>query len=120
MAGGVPKPVDIGDDNLICTEAISDAINSRTVGIMPTQLNGRICDMDTIINLANKHKLFVVEDAAQALGARYKGNHSGTFGIAGAISFYPAKVMGCFGDGGAIVTNNYDIFNRSHQLHDQG
>ena len=120
MAGGVPKPVDIGDDNLICTKAIEDEINSRTVGIMPTQLNGRICDMDTIINLANKHKLFVVEDAAQALGAKYKGKHSGTFGIAGAISFYPAKVMGCFGDGGALITNNYDIFNRSHQLHDQG
>ena len=120
MAGGVPKPVEIGGDNLICTDAISDAINSRTVGIMPTQLNGRICDMDTISKLANKYKLFVVEDAAQALGARYKGKHSGTFGIAGAISFYPAKVMGCFGDGGALITNNYDIFNRSHQLHDQG
>ena len=120
MAGGVPKLVDIGDDNLINTEAVADAINSRTVGIMPTQLNGRICDMDTILHLANKHKLFVIEDGAQALGAKYKGKNSGNFGIACAISFYPAKVLGCFGDGGALVTNNFDIFNRSYQLHDHG
>ena len=120
MAGGIPKPVDIGSDNLIDPDAIADAINSRTVGIMPTQLNGRMCDMSRIMDLADKYKLFVVEDAAQALGSKFKGKHSGTFGNAGAISFYPAKVMGCFGDGGAVITNNYDIFNRSYQLHDQG
>ncbi len=120
MAGGIPVPVEIGDDNLIDPDAVSDAINSRTVGIMPTQLNGRTCDMTKIINIAEKYKLFVVEDAAQALGSKYKGKHAGTFGNVGAISFYPAKVMGCFGDGGAVITNNYDIFNRSYQLHDQG
>ena len=120
MAGGVPKPVEIGDDNLIDPEAIEDAINPRTVGIMPTQLNGRICEMDKIMNIAKKYKLFVVEDAAQALGSKFKGKHAGTFGIAGAISFYPAKVMGCFGDGGAVITNDFDTFNRSYQLHDQG
>ena len=96
MAGGIPVPVEIGDDNLIDPDAVLDAINSRTVGIMPTQLNGRTCDMTKIINLAEKYKLFVVEDAAQALGSKYKGKHAGTLGNVGAISFYPAKVMGCF------------------------
>ena len=120
MAGGIPVPVEIGEDNLIDPEAVSDAVNSRTVGIMPTQLNGRTCNMEKIMNIASKYKLFVVEDSAQALGSRFKGKHAGTFGNVGAISFYPAKVMGCFGDGGAVITNNYDIFNRSYQLHDQG
>ena len=73
VAGGTPIPIDIGIDNLISTERIEDAITPNTVGIMPTQLNGRVCDMDAILTIANKHGLFVVEDAAQALGARYKG-----------------------------------------------
>ena len=120
QVGAKPVFVDINEDLNIDVNKIEKKINRKTKAIVPVHWSGRICDMDTIINLANKYKLFVVEDAAQALGARYKGNHSGTFGIAGAISFYPAKVMGCFGDGGALVTNNYDIFNRSHQLHDQG
>ena len=96
FAGGVPVPVDIGFDNLICTKSIEEAITSNTVGIMPTQLNGRICDMEVILEIAKKNNLFIVEDA-QALGAKYKGKHSGTFGLAGSISFYPAKVLGCFG-----------------------
>ncbi len=120
MAGGVPVPVDIGDDNLIDPNAVADAVNPRTVGIMPTQLNGRTCDMEKIMEIANNNKLFVVEDAAQALGSKFKGRHSGTFGDVGAISFYPAKVMGCFGDGGAVITNNENIFNKAYQLHEQG
>ena len=93
MAGGVPKPVDIGDDNLICKESIENAITSNTVGIMPTQLNGRVCDMDAISKIAKKNGLFVIEDAAQALGARFKGQHAGTFGLASCISFFPAKLL---------------------------
>ena len=120
MAGATPKIVDIGADNLIDPDAISEAINSRTVGIMPTQLNGRTCNMDKIMNIAEKNKLFVVEDAAQALGSKFKEKNAGTFGIASAISFYPAKVLGCFGDGGAFVTNNKEIFHKAYQLHDHG
>ena len=96
MAGGIPVPVEIGEDNLIDPEAVSDAVNSRTVGIMPTQLNGRTCNMEKIMNIANKHKLFVVEDSAQALGSRFKGKHAGTFGNVGAISFLPCKSHGMF------------------------
>lgn len=120
MAGGTPKIVDIGHDNLIDPEAISEAINTRTVGIMPTQLNGRTCDMGKIMDIAEKNKLFVVEDAAQALGSKFREKNAGTFGIASAISFYPAKVLGCFGDGGALITNDKEIFHKTYQLHDHG
>lgn len=119
-AGGVPVPVEMGDDGLIDPSAIEDAINSRTVGIMPTQLNGRTCDMDKIMSIANKNKFFVVEDAAQALGSRFKGKHAGTFGNASAISFFPAKVLGCLGDGGGVITNDTSLFDKIYQLHDHG
>lgn len=120
MAGGVPVPVDLGPDGLIDPDAVSASINSKTVGIMPTQLNGRTCNMTAILNLATKHNLHVVEDAAQALGSRFKGQHAGTFGTASAISFFPAKVLGCFGDAGAILTNDDNLFDRMYQLHDHG
>ncbi len=120
VAGGVPIPVDIGDDNLICPNSIEDAISPNTVGIMPTQLNGRVCDMDPIIKIAEKNSLFIVEDAAQALGARYKGQHAGTFGLASCISFYPAKVLGCFGDAGAVLVNDEKLYHQIYQIHDHG
>ncbi len=120
LAGGTPVPVELGEDGLIDPDAVEDAINPRTVGIMPTDLNGRTCEMDRIMAIANRYRLFVVEDAAQALGSRFKGQHAGTFGHAGSISFFPAKVLGCLGDGGAVVTNDSGIFDRVYQLHDHG
>ncbi|MDB4668547.1 DegT/DnrJ/EryC1/StrS family aminotransferase [bacterium] len=120
FAGGKPIPVDIDNDNLISVQAIEGAITSNTVGIMPTQLNGRVCDMDAIIGIAEKHGLFLVEDAAQALGAKYKGQHAGTFGLASAISFFPAKVLGCLGDAGSVLVNNKNLYHQIYQLHDHG
>lgn len=120
VAGGIPIPVDIGADNLIDPQAITDAITPNTVGIMPTQLNGRVCDMDAILAIAKRHGLFIVEDAAQALGARYKGKHAGTFGLASDISFFPAKVLGCLGDAGAVLVNDKNLFHQIYQLHDHG
>ena len=120
VAGGVPIPVDIGYDNLINPDAIEDAITENTVAIMPTQLNGRICDMDRILSIASKNKLFVVEDAAQALGAKYKGKHAGTFGLASDISFFPAKVLGCLGDAGAILVNDKSLYHEIYRIHDHG
>lgn len=119
-AGGVPVPVEIGYDNLIDPSAIENAINSKTVGIMPTQLNGRTCKMDLIKAIAAKHGLFLIEDAAQALGSKFKGQHAGTFGLAGCISFYPAKVLGCLGDAGAVLVNDNDLFHKIYQIHDHG
>jgi dTDP-4-amino-4,6-dideoxygalactose transaminase len=119
-AGGTPIPVEIGPDNLIDPDAVAAAITPRTVGISPTQLNGRTCDMDSIMDIAKRNNLVVVEDAAQALGSRFKGKHAGTFGIAGSFSFFPAKVLGCFGDGGGVITNDSDIYEKLFQLHDHG
>jgi dTDP-4-amino-4,6-dideoxygalactose transaminase len=120
MAGGVPVPVDIGSDNLIDPGAIESAITNRTVGISPTQLNGRTCQMDEISKIADKHKLAIVEDAAQGLGSKFKGKMAGSFGSAAAFSFYPAKILGSLGDGGAITSNDPDLFERMYQIHDHG
>ncbi len=120
VSGGRPIPVDIGPDNLIDPESILSAITPRTVGVMPTQLNGRTCAMDPIIKIADQHGLFVVEDAAQALGSTYKGKAAGTFGLASDISFFPAKVMGCLGDAGAVLVNDEDLYKAVYQLHDHG
>ena len=121
VAGGVPIPVDIkNDDNLICPQAIKEAINENTVGIMPTQLNGRVCEMDKIQDIATKNSLFIVEDAAQALGSKYKGQHAGTFGLASDISFFPAKVLGCLGDAGGVLVNDKELYHNIYQIHDHG
>jgi len=119
-AGGIPVPVDIRSDGLIDPACVENAISDRTVGLMPTQLNGRTCDMTALCNIAERKGLVIVEDAAQALGSRFKGKHAGTFGFASAISFYPAKVLGCLGDGGAILVNEMDSYEKLYQLHDHG
>lgn len=119
-AGGTPVPVDIGDDGLINPDAIEASITSRTVGISPTQLNGRTCNMDKIMKIADKNNLVVVEDSAQALGSKFKDKYAGTFGIAGSFSFFPAKVMGAFGDAGGVVTNDKETYESIYQLHDHG
>lgn len=120
VAGGVPVPVDIGIDNLIDPKAIEAAITDKTVGISPTHLNGRTCAMDEITNIASKHKLAIVEDAAQGLGSKFDGKMAGSFGNVAAFSFYPAKILGSMGDGGAITTNDSSLFEKMYQLHDHG
>jgi dTDP-4-amino-4,6-dideoxygalactose transaminase len=75
-AGGRPIPVEIGEDNLIDANAIEGAISSRTVGISPTHLNGRTCNMERILQIANENNLVVIEDSAQALGSKYDGKHA--------------------------------------------
>jgi len=116
FAGATPVPVDCGADHLIDPAAVEAAVTSRTRAIMPTQLNGRTCDMDALQAIATWHGLLMIEDAAQALGSRFKGRCAGTFGAAAAISFYPAKVLGCLGDGGAVVANDDDVFERAAEL----
>ncbi|MCG8612739.1 MAG: DegT/DnrJ/EryC1/StrS family aminotransferase, partial [Pseudomonadales bacterium] len=120
FAGGVPIPVEAGEDLLIDPDAIEAAITEKTRAIMPTQLNGRTCDMDKITKIADKHGLKLFEDAAQALGSKFKGQSAGTFGVASAISFYPAKTLGCLGDGGAVLTNDPDVHKQLLLLRDHG
>ncbi|MGY8986142.1 MAG: DegT/DnrJ/EryC1/StrS family aminotransferase [Sphingomonadales bacterium] len=120
FAGATPVPIECGADHMMDANFIEAAITDKTKAIMPTQLNGRTCDMDTIQAIADKHGLIIIEDSAQALGAKYKGKNAGTFGLAGSFSLYPAKVLGCFGDGGLIVTNDDEMYKKMAMLRDHG
>lgn len=120
QAGASPVLVDVADDFLMDTDKIEKAITSKTKAIIPVHLNGRMCDMDKLTRIAKKHNLIMIEDTAQALGAKYKGKMAGSFGLTGCFSFYPAKILGCFGDGGAITTNNLKIAENIRYLRDHG
>jgi dTDP-4-amino-4,6-dideoxygalactose transaminase len=120
FAGATPVPVECGADHLIDPQAVEAAVTSRTRAILPTQLNGRTSDMDLLDAIARRHGLAIVEDAAQALGSRFRGRAAGTFGSGAAISFFPAKVLGCLGDGGAVIASDPAVFARMEQLHDHG
>ncbi|MEM8981976.1 MAG: DegT/DnrJ/EryC1/StrS family aminotransferase [Pseudomonadota bacterium] len=118
--GAIPVPVDCGPDHLMTGEAARAALTPRTRGIMPVQLNGRTTDMDPIMEIVNEHNLILVEDSCQALGSSFNGKLAGTFGEAGAFSFYPSKTLGCFGDGGAVCTDDDEIAERIRLLRDHG
>jgi dTDP-4-amino-4,6-dideoxygalactose transaminase len=120
FAGAKPVPVECGQDHLISPEAVEAAITPRTRAILPTHLNGRTADMTALEAIAGSHGLLIVEDAAQALGSRFRDRPAGTFGIAGVFSFYPAKLLGCFGDGGGVVSNDPEAFERIASLADFG
>ncbi len=111
--GAVPVFVDIEADSYnIDPNLIEKAITPKTKAIMPVHLFGQVADMDPIMAIAKKHNLRVIEDAAQAIGAEYKGKPAGSIGDYGCFSFYPSKNLGAGGDGGIIVTNtqdNYDM-----------
>jgi dTDP-4-amino-4,6-dideoxygalactose transaminase len=120
FAGAIPVAVECGPDHLIDPQAVAAAITPRTSAILPTQLNGRTADMEALGWLASRHGLLIVEDAAQALGSRFKGQCAGTFGAAAAVSFYPSKLLGCLGDGGAVIANHDEVAERVQALHDHG
>ena len=119
-SGAKPVLADCQEDHLIDPNSISKLITSKTKAIMPVQLNGRVADMDAISKIANDHHLIIIEDSCQALGAKYKGQFAGTFGLAGTFSFFPAKTLGCFGDGGAVVTNNDKVAEKINMIRDHG
>jgi dTDP-4-amino-4,6-dideoxygalactose transaminase len=118
--GATPVLADCGADHLIATASVAGLITPRTRAIMPVQLNGRVARMDELQALADRHQLLIIEDSAQALGAKYQGRCAGTFGTAGVFSFYPAKVLGCFGDGGMVVTNDDAIAHIVRMTRDHG
>lgn len=120
FVGATPVLVECRDDHLIDPASVRKAVTKRTKAIMPVQLNGRTADMDSIMQIASEHNLQVIEDAAQGLGSKFKGRFAGTFGQAGTFSFYPAKLLGCFGDGGGIVTNDDRMGEQLALLRDHG
>ena len=120
FAGGIPVPVEAGEDLNIDVSSIEKAITKKTKAIMPTHLNGRTCNMGEINKIANKYSLDIYEDAAQSLGSKYKGKYAGTFGLASAISFYPAKTLGCLGDGGVVLTSDENVYKDLILLRDHG
>ncbi len=104
----------------IDVQSVASAITPKTRAIVPVHLYGHPCDMDPLIALARAHGLVVVEDCAQAHGARYRGKHCGTLGDAAAFSFYPSKNLGAFGDGGAVVTRDAEVAGRLRRLRHYG
>ncbi len=107
--GARPVLVDVRPDYNMDPEKFEAAITPRTRAVIPVHLNGRICEMDRIVSIAQKHGLAVIEDAAQALGASFAGRAAGSFGLAGCFSFYPFKSLGGLGDGGAVTTDDPEV-----------
>jgi dTDP-4-amino-4,6-dideoxygalactose transaminase len=121
LLGATAVFVDIAGDHNMDVRNIEAAITPRTKVIIPVQLNGRICTrMDELTAIAAEHGIVVVEDAAQAIGAKFKGKSAGTFGKTGCFSFYPAKVLGTFGDAGAIVTDDDEQASKLRMLRNHG
>ena len=121
LVGATPVFADIDlKDNLISPEHIKKKITKKTKAIMPVHVNGRICEMDKIKLIAKKNNLKIIEDGAQSIGAKYKKHSTGYYGDCATISFYPAKILGCFGDGGAILTNNKSLYSKLLKLRDHG
>jgi dTDP-4-amino-4,6-dideoxygalactose transaminase len=118
--GAVPVPCDVRlDDYGIDPDKIIDKISNKTKGIIPVHCFGLPCDMERIMEIASSKKLFVLEDAACAIGAQYQGKHAGTLGTAGVFSFHPRKLI-TTGEGGAILCNNDEIAERIRILRTHG
>lgn len=120
QCGATPILVDITDDFNMDMDKVEAAITPRTKGIIPVHLNGHVCNMDKLMAIAKKHNLRVIEDAAQALGAKYKNKRSASFGDTGIFSFYPAKMLGTAGDGGMVCTNDASLARTLRAFRDNG
>jgi aminotransferase EvaB len=115
--GAVPVFVDVRDsDYLMDVSQVADAITPRTRCLLPVHLYGQCADMTALRDLARRHDLAILEDCAQAHGAHQGGQSAGSMGDAGAFSFYPTKVLGAYGDGGATVTSDPDVAGRLRRL----
>lgn len=119
--GARPVFVDVDADTLnMDVTQVEAAITDRTKVILPVHLHGQPADLDPILDIARRHNLVVIEDAAQAHGAEYKGRRVGSIGDLGCFSFYPGKNLGACGEGGMVVTNNEDFAQRIRMLRDWG
>lgn len=121
FTGAKPVFVDVIDETYSMDPSqLEDAVTERTKAIMPVHIFGQVCDMNPIMDIANKHDLYVIEDACQAQGAEYKGKKAGSIGIAGAFSFYPGKNLGAYGEAGGIVTNDDELASKLNIFRDHG
>lgn len=121
QTGAKPVPVEPDETTFnIDPDLIAAAITTATKAIVPVHLYGLPADMDPILEIARKHDLRVIEDAAQAHGARYKGARAGSLGHAAAFSFYPVKNLGAFGDAGAVTTDDWELAERVRLLRNYG
>ncbi|WP_116771604.1 DegT/DnrJ/EryC1/StrS family aminotransferase [Maribacter litoralis] len=119
--GAKPVFVDIDEKTFnIDPSKIEAAITDRTKAILPVSLYGQMADMNTINEIASKHNLFVIEDAAQSFGAQYNGQLSCSMSTVSCTSFFPAKPLGCFGDGGALFTNDKDLYEKMKAMRVHG
>jgi dTDP-3-amino-3,4,6-trideoxy-alpha-D-glucose transaminase len=121
MTGATPRLVDVDPDtHLLTAQIVERAIGPRTACVIPVHLYGRTVDMDPLIAVARRAGIAIVEDACQAHGARYRGRRVGSLGDCGCFSFYPAKNLGAWGDGGAVVTNDPELAERVRLLRAHG
>jgi dTDP-4-amino-4,6-dideoxygalactose transaminase len=121
MVGARPVFVDIDPRTYnLDPAAVELAVTRRTKAVLPVHLFGQPCDMDPLLKLAEAHGLAIVEDCAQSIGATYRGRKTGSFGAAGCLSFFPSKNLGCFGDGGMVVTNDWQVYERIEMLRRHG
>jgi dTDP-4-amino-4,6-dideoxygalactose transaminase len=118
--GATPVLVDVGRDYNVDVDALEHAITPRTRVLLPVHLNGRLCDMGRIMAIAERRGLLVIEDAAQALGGTHRGGRAGSFGFAGCFSHYPFKILGGFGDGGSLTTNDPEVARKAVLLRYNG
>ena len=120
-AGATPVFVDVDADTLLITpEILRAAITPRTRAVMVVHLYGNMPDMDGLCEVAERAGIFLIEDAAQAHGAEWRGRRAGSFGVAACFSFYPGKNLGAFGDGGAVVTSKPELAERVRALANHG
>ena len=121
QCGALPVLVDIRDDTMLLDpRQFEAAITPRTKAVIPVHLYGQMCDMDAILTIARQHGIKVVEDAAQAHGATWRGRRAGGIGDVTCFSFYPAKNLGAFGDAGAIVSNSRPLIETARALANHG
>ena len=118
--GAKPVFVDVANDQNIDPSKIEEKITKKTKAIMPVHLTGRVCNMDKILKIAKKFNLKVIEDAAQAIGSKFKGKYAGTFGDIGCFSAHPLKNLNAIGDSGYLVTNNRKIADFIKDLRNHG
>ena len=114
--GAIPKLVDVSDDYLMDISKIKRLITKKTKFIIPVHLYGQTCNMNEIKKISKKHKIKIIEDCAQSQGSKYKKKFCGTFGDIGCFSFYPTKILGAYGDGGLILTNNFDLYKKIKRI----